>query len=135
MGSMCVATGTAVAALLLSGCTDLAVYPLQPQANSPPLVGDLTYYLPRTAITLTGTATLKTCEAKPNGKGGVTPNIEVTTTLTPVQSTEPDPEAHYHISYEKSRSWMKEINFSINNTQGGTLQTFNGTINDQAMAP
>lgn len=123
--------GTAVVVLVVSGCADLAVYPSKPQANNPPLVGDLSYYLPRTAITLTGTATLKTCELKTDKKGGTTANIVVAITLVPVQSTEPDPDAHYHISYERSRSWMKEINFSINNTQGGMLQTFNGTINDQ----
>jgi len=123
-----------VSATLLVGCVNLAVYPLKPQADNPPLVGDLSYYLPRTAITLTGTTTIKKCDASSNGKAGFIPDIEVTTTLTPLQSTEPDPDAHYYVSYEKSRSWMKEINFSIANTPSGMLQTFNSTINDQVGA-
>jgi hypothetical protein len=110
------------------------VYPVKPQADNPPLNGGVSYYLPRTAIVLTGTTTIKKCDAKADGKGGFTADIQVTTTLTPLQTTEPDPDSHYYISYEESRSWMKEINFSINNTPGGMLQTFNGSINDQVGA-
>jgi hypothetical protein len=118
----------------LIGCVNLAVYPMKPQADNPPLVGDLAYYLPRTAITLTGTTTIKKCNAAPVTKATFAPDIEVTTTLTPLQSTEPDPDAHYYVSYEKSRTWMKEINFSVANTPSGMLQTFNSTINDQVGA-
>lgn len=117
---------------MVSGCAALAVYPLPPQANNPPLDGDISYYLPRTAITLSGTTTIKKCDAVWDIQDQqYTPAIVVMTTLTPLQSTEPDPDAHYYISYKQSRSWMKEINYSVTNTPGGMLQTFNGTINDQ----
>jgi hypothetical protein len=125
--------GIAIVFVLLGGCAaDLAVYPLAPQADNPPLDGDISYYLPRTAITLSGTTTIKKCDAKwDNDNHKYIADIEVTTTLTPLQSTEPDPDAHFYVSYKQARSWMKEINYSINNTPGGMLQTFNGTINDQ----
>jgi len=114
----------------LCGCADLTVYRIQSDNTAPlrdqnkPLVGDVSYYLPRTAITMTGTVTLDSCEPS------YPPQLKVTATLTPVVSTEPDRDYHYRISYEESRTWMKEINFAIVN-QGGVFQTFNGTINDQ----
>jgi hypothetical protein len=117
----------------LLGCADLEVFHLSPGDNGP-LVGAMSYYLPRSAITLSGTVTLNSCDTKaddpPDGKYHI--EIAATASIAPVISTEPDPAYHYYISYEKSHSWMKEINFSVTNNANGTLQSFNTTINDQA---
>jgi hypothetical protein len=116
-------------ACFLFGCTDLEVFRL-PAEDTAPIEGGMSYYLPRSAITLTGTVTLSSC----NPKAAATDSkfIEIFTSITPTISTEPDPDYHYYISYEKARSWMKEINFSVNSNPNGTLQSFNTTINDQA---
>jgi hypothetical protein len=119
-----------VVALLLVGCSDLQVYELSPDDNAP-LVGAMSYYLPRSAITFSGTVALNSCTMEPTAKGPQI-NFDATASVTPVVSTEPDPDYHYYISYEKSRSWMKEINFSVTNNASGTLQSVNNTINDQA---
>jgi hypothetical protein len=124
---------TLFVALSLFGCADLEVYQLRTNDNAP-LVGGMSYYLPRTAITLSLTVALNSCETKFTDKTKTTYqiNVDSSASLTPVASTEPDPDYHYYISYEKSRSWMKEINFSVTNNASGTLQSFNNTINDQA---
>lgn len=123
---------TAGVLTVVAGCAHLAVYPLPAATDNPPLDGDISYYLPRTSITLSGTTTIKKCDVTWNNKERrYTADIQATATVTPLQSTEPDPDAHYYISYKRARSWMKEINYSVTNTPGGMLQTFNGTINDQ----
>jgi hypothetical protein len=96
----------------------------------------MSYYLPRSAITFSGTVTLNACETKFTDETQTTyeTNIDATASITPVVSTEPDPDYHYFISYEASRSWMKEINFNVTNNSSGTLQSINSTINDQAGA-
>jgi hypothetical protein len=116
-------------ACFLFGCTDLEVFRL-PTDDTGPIQGGMSYYLPRSAITLTGTVTLSKCD--PARAPGDPKFIEVSASVTPVISTEADPDYHYFISYEKARSWMKEINYSVNNNANGTLQSFNTTINDQA---
>jgi hypothetical protein len=116
-------------ACFLFGCTDLEVFRL-PAEDIAPIEGSMSYYLPRSAITLNGTVTLSTCA--PNAAATDPKFIEVSAAVTPTVSTEPDPDYHYYISYEKARSWMKEINFTVNNNPNGTLQSFNTTINDQA---
>lgn len=121
----------AATALTLCACADLSVYRISdtPNGDDPPpatqsLRGDVSYYLPRTVITLTGAVTLTDC------KNGPVPKLSVSGQFTPVISTEPDPDYHYAVSYEKSRSWMKQVNFTVT-SQSGYLATFNSTINDQ----
>jgi hypothetical protein len=116
-------------ACFLFGCTDLEVFRLAAE-DTAPIEGGMSYYLPRSAITLTGTVTLTACD--PKAANTDSKFIEVSASIAPVVSTEPDPDYHYYISYEKARSWMKEINFSVNSNPNGTLQSFNTTINDQA---
>lgn len=117
---------------VLPGCTDLEVFRLSGN-DATPLVGAMSYYLPRSAITLTGTVTLNSCETKIDAaKSRYRIDISATSSITPVVSTEPDPDYHYYLSYEKFRSWTKEINFNVTTNSSGTLQSFNNTINDQA---
>jgi hypothetical protein len=117
---------------VVTGCAHLSVYPLPAATDNPPLDGDIVYYLPRTSITLSGTTTISKCDVTWDAKArSYTADVKTTATATPLQTTEPDPDAHYYISYKLARSWMKEINYSVTNTPGGMLQTFNGTINDQ----
>jgi hypothetical protein len=122
-------------AALLSGCSDLEVVHLSQEDNAP-LVGAMSYYLPRGAINFAGTVTLSTCEDKPDDpkKSDGSKHIEIqgTAVLTSTVTTEPDPKHHYYISYENARSWMKEINYTVNSNTGGSLQSFNTAINDQA---
>src|SRR5665213_1924837 len=118
-------------ALPLSSCSSLEVFQLGTDDNAP-LVGGMSYYLPRTVITFSGKVTLNSCETKFTDDKHYEINIDASASLTPVILTEPDPDHHYYISYEHSRSWMKEINFSVTNNASGTLQSFNNSINDQA---
>jgi hypothetical protein len=124
-----------VVALSLLGCANLQTYQLGTNDNAP-IVGGMSYYLPRSAITFSGTVTLNSCKTKFTDETQTTYeiNIDATASLTPIVSTEPDPDYHYYISYEKSHTWMKEINFNVTNSANGTLQSINNTINDQAGA-
>ena len=132
--------GAAIIAACVVGCSELEVQRLPAHPTSDPLVGSMTYYLPRTVITVTGTVTLNYCGPKlgPDGQPVVDKHnqeiqdLGVAIQLAPATSTEPDPDHHYSISYEKARSWTKEVNYSVNNNTNGTLQEFNGTLNDQA---
>jgi hypothetical protein len=117
-------------AAISAGCSELEVARLSSFPPNAPLVGALTYYLPRTVITVNGTVTLNNCDLKVS-TGGERWELKATVALTPVTSFEPDPSHHYSIAYESSRRWMKELQIEVDNSPSGTLQSFNGTLNDQ----
>jgi hypothetical protein len=116
--------GVSVSAMVCA-CASLSVYRVTDDTKGAPSVGDLQYYLPMTAINISGTVTIDTCTP------GKKPGIGVSATLVPTISLEPDPNFHYRIPYQEARSWLKEINYSVT-SQNGMFNSFNGTINDQS---
>src|SRR5665213_117548 len=107
-----------------------------------PFTGDLTYFLPRTAINISLSVVAHECgslSADPvpdaNASADEKPandklSFKVNATAAP--TLEADPNYRYAIDYHDAESWMKEINFTLNTTPNKVFQSFNGTINDQS---
>jgi len=121
----------ALCAFSFVGCSSLQVYHLGEDDNAP-LVGAMPYYLPRGTINFSGSVVLNSCDLVTKNVPAPTIVIDAKASISIATATEPDPEYHYYISYEASRTWMKEINFTVTTNSNGTLQTLNSTINDQA---
>jgi len=119
--------------LSLSGCAHLDVIRLKDNGDNAALVGRIPYSLARTAITVSGTLTLKKCGfVEENDQRKFTLQFEKS--LSAATSVEADPEFQYYVDYAAARTWLKEINFSVGSYSNKTLQSFTGTINDQAGA-
>ena len=131
------ALSTLVASLLAGGCAQLEVHRIPKDQAKDPLVGKVPYYLPRTAVDVTGSLTLNKCEwvKNPSEEPGAPSwvfNLEFEKALVAAPVTEPDEDHRYYIDYESSRGLLKEIKFQVDTYPNRTLQNYSGEVNDQA---
>lgn len=135
--TLAIATAT-LATSILGGCAELKVHRLKSEDAANPLVGKVPYYLPRTAVTISGVLTLKKCETThataPDRTMTHSLALEFDKAITVGTMTEPDENHRYYVDYESTRSWMKELKFTIETYPNRTLQSYSGELNDQAGA-
>lgn len=120
---------------LTAGCASLPVKKITDQEREAPQVNQLIYYLPRTVIVTTVTLTLNKCGdtlTYSDDKSEHYYNLDVDESISSTATTEADTDYQYAISLDDARTWLKEINFTLATNPNGTIQSFNGQINDQS---
>jgi hypothetical protein len=129
---------------LLASCANLTVQKLSDNEELPnaPVQGKLTYFLPRTSISVALTVQITECgslstdpipDADATSEEQPQPRrIKLKISMVATPALEADPNYQYAVDYDAAESWLKEINFTVNTTPNKVLQSFNGTINDQS---
>jgi hypothetical protein len=111
----------------LTSCANLEVYRAPQSEFDKPVTGKMPYNLARTAIIVTGTLALNKCNSD---RDKFEFDIDVNLTTQPI--TEADPSYQYFVDHAQMRGLLKNVDYKVNNYPNRTLQSFTGSVDDQA---